>query len=63
MSHIGRDATSGHYVAYVCTSVGWILFDDTNISEASEADVLRQQAYILFYQQNDNLAVQVISAH
>ena len=63
MSHIGTDATSGHYVAYVRTSVGWILFDDTNITEVSEANVLRQQAYILFYQQKDNSAVQVISAH
>ena len=63
MSHIGTDGTSGDYVAYVRTSVGWILFDDTNITEVSEADVLRQQAYILFYQQKDNSAVQVISAH
>ena len=57
------DATSGHYVAYIRTSVGWILFDDTNISEVSEADVLRQQAYILFYQQTDDSAVQVNLVH
>ena len=62
VSHIGTSATSGHYVAYIHTSEGWILFDDTNVREVSEAEVLKQQAYILFYQNIDNSAEKVISA-
>ena len=55
------DATSGHYVTYIHTCAGWTLFDDSNVREVSETEVLRQQAYILFYQKTDDVssAVQV----
>lgn len=61
VSHIGMDATSGHYVTYIHTCAGWTLFDDSNVREVSETEVLRQQAYILFYQKTDDVssAVQV----
>ena len=54
VSHIGTDATSGHYVTFICTLAGWILFDDSSIRQVSETKVLRQEAYILFYQKNHN---------
>ena len=57
MSHIGTDATSGHYVSFVHTSMGWVLFDDSNVREVSETEVLRQQAYILFYQKTDDTSL------
>lgn len=41
---------SGHYFAY--TRVGgdkWVLMDDNKVTVASVADVLRQDAYLLFY--------------
>lgn len=53
--HIGMDATSGHYVAYILNDDKWYLFDDTNVTEVCEAEVLRQQSYILFYQRNNLL--------
>jgi len=46
------DATNGHYVAYILNNDKWLLFDDTSVTEASEADVLKQQSYILFYERN-----------
>ena len=36
------DATNGHYVAYILSNDKWLLFDDTSVPEASEADVLKQ---------------------
>ncbi|CAK0864935.1 unnamed protein product, partial [Prorocentrum cordatum] len=44
----------GHYVAYVrCASEGggssWHLLDDSQATEVPEAEVLRQQAYMLIY--------------
>ena len=54
MSHIGTDATSGHYVTYIRTYAGWTLFDDSNVREVSETEMLKQQAYILFYQKMDD---------
>lgn len=46
----------GHYVAYVrCAAEGsstahkWYLLDDSQTTEVTEAEVLRQQAYLLLY--------------
>jgi len=50
----------GHYVAYVrcapppdqaskANTSRWYLVDDSSVTEVSEADVLRQQAYLLMY--------------
>lgn len=41
---------TGHYYAY--TRLGgdkWVLMDDNKVTVASVADVLRQDAYLLFY--------------
>ena len=53
--HIGMDATSGRYVAYILSDDKWYLFDDTNVTEVCETEVLKQQSYILFYQRNNLL--------
>ena len=57
VSHIGTEAASGHYVTCVDTFAGWSIFDDSNVRYVSEADVLKQQGYILFYQKKDNSAL------
>lgn len=48
VSHVGTCATSSHYVSYILNSNKWYLFDDATVKEVSTAEVLKQQAYILF---------------
>ncbi|KAJ5570624.1 uncharacterized protein N7459_010054 [Penicillium hispanicum] len=41
---------TGHYYAYTrVTGDKWVLMDDNKVTPASVADVLRQDAYLLFY--------------
>ncbi|KAK8196884.1 uncharacterized protein BKA78DRAFT_246437 [Phyllosticta capitalensis] len=40
---------SGHYVNYCRKGTEWFLFDDSKVVYASEAEVLRAEAYILIY--------------
>ncbi|KAF2144405.1 uncharacterized protein K452DRAFT_325014 [Aplosporella prunicola CBS 121167] len=40
---------SGHYVSYSRKGSDWFLFDDSKVVLASEADVLRAEAYLLTY--------------
>lgn len=40
---------SGHYVSYARKGGDWFLFDDSKVVLASEADVLRAEAYLLVY--------------
>lgn len=58
VTHKGRSADSGHYMAYVrqSNSNGWWLFDDDKVSETTTEDVLklkgggdRDMAYLCFY--------------
>lgn len=45
---------SGHYTA-VCrrpSDEQWHLYDDTRVSNASEHDIVKEEAYILFYEQS-----------
>lgn len=43
--------SGGHYVAYVRDITDdWFLISDTSVSHATEAQVLRCQAYLLFYE-------------
>ena len=46
--HYGQ-ATNGHYVCYACPFEEWHRCDDTHVSACSWEDVLRDQAYMLFY--------------
>ncbi|GJN04065.1 hypothetical protein PR202_ga21579 [Eleusine coracana subsp. coracana] len=63
VEHIGTvSVEKGHYVAYVRArklgnpeqqgsySHSWFRADDSTISEVSVEDVLKRQAYILFYE-------------
>lgn len=48
--HDGFFATSGHYYCFIRTSPDtWYKFDDSKVFQVQEADVLFQDAYILFY--------------
>lgn len=40
----------GHYVAYVQQGGDWYYCSDSHISRVRDTEVLRQQAYVLFYQ-------------
>ncbi|KAK1324659.1 Ubiquitin carboxyl-terminal hydrolase 20 [Acorus calamus] len=47
--HIGS-CGSGHYISYVRPSPGsWYQLNDSEVSQVSEEEVLKQNAYILFY--------------
>ena len=48
--HAGLTKSSGHYYAYVKGSDGkWRKFDDSSVFEVSWDEVMRSQAYMLFY--------------
>lgn len=50
--HSGRSTHSGHYYAFVKGPNGmWYEMDDCNVRQVSESAVLRQKAYMLFYNQ------------
>ena len=42
-------ATRGHYYTYAKVAAQWLCYNDTSVSECAWADVLRDQAYVLFY--------------
>jgi ubiquitin carboxyl-terminal hydrolase 22/27/51 len=47
--HIGT-LNAGHYIAYTKRAGGkWYLFNDETYEQVKEADVLGQEAYLLFY--------------
>lgn len=51
--HLGYGCDSGHYFAYVKAPNGqWYRADDEDITPVSEKEVLDQNAYMLFYQQD-----------
>jgi ubiquitin carboxyl-terminal hydrolase 36/42 len=48
--HAGDSCHSGHYFAFVKNSTGsWFRVDDRRVEQVSLDDVLKQQAYMLFY--------------
>lgn len=49
--HEGRSINSGHYTAYCFNTYtdSWINCNDARMANVKEEDVLRAQAYILFY--------------
>ena len=51
-NHIGSSIHSGHYTAY-CRDVNsnnWFCYNDSNVSPISEANIVSNNAYVLFYQ-------------
>ncbi|KAI9249829.1 hypothetical protein EDC94DRAFT_637164 [Helicostylum pulchrum] len=52
--HLGHGCDSGHYYAYVKSPEGkWYCMDDEDVQPASIDEVLSQNAYMLFYQQDE----------
>ena len=43
----------GHYYSFVKANGMWLCFNDDQVTAASEASVVSQNAYILFYQRRD----------
>jgi hypothetical protein len=43
----------GHYYAFVKANGMWLCFNDDQVTATSEASVVSQNAYILFYQRRD----------
>ncbi len=60
ISHKGRDADGGHYVAWVKKAGAWLVFDDDHVSQVSQDDIERLKgqgeshiAYMLLYRAFD----------
>ena len=47
--HQGEHAHNGHYFAYCRQDNRWFRFDDEIVSATTTEDVMRQEAYLLFY--------------
>lgn len=47
--HQGEHSHTGHYYAYCRKGTKWYRFDDEIVSATTTEDVLRQEAYLLFY--------------
>ncbi|EXJ73374.1 uncharacterized protein A1O5_03134 [Cladophialophora psammophila CBS 110553] len=47
--HQGEHAQNGHYFAFCRQDNKWFRFDDEIVSATTTEDVLRQEAYLLFY--------------
>lgn len=47
--HQGEHSHTGHYYAYCRKGTRWYRFDDEIVSATTTEDVLRQEAYLLFY--------------
>jgi len=51
VSHHGDYISNGHYTCYSKTlNSHWIHFDDEKLTRVQEKDVLRSNAYLLFYE-------------
>lgn len=54
VTHHGKSPQGGHYTADVRQPSGeWLRFDDERVGAVREADVLGQEAYLLFYVRAD----------
>ena len=47
--HQGEHAQHGHYYAFCRQDNKWFRFDDEIVSATTTEDVMRQEAYLLFY--------------
>jgi len=47
--HCGHSAKSGHYIAFAKHNGTWHCFNDETVRTVGEPEVLKQEAYLLFY--------------
>jgi len=47
--HCGHSAKSGHYIAFAKHNGTWHCFNDESVRAVGEPEVLKQEAYLLFY--------------
>jgi ubiquitin carboxyl-terminal hydrolase 22/27/51 len=47
--HVGQQIQNGHYLAFCRQDDTWFRFDDEMVSKSTAAEVLAQEAYLLFY--------------
>lgn len=54
--HVGKNSHSGHYLAYVrnIAKNEWWKMDDSRVTQVSTEEVLRSEAYMLFYRVVDH---------
>lgn len=50
--HKGHTMSSGHYVAYVRISTGWLFISDKTVRCATDSEVHGQNAYMIFYKRS-----------
>ena len=55
VEHIGT-FEGGHYVAFVRLGSQWYRMNDSVVKQVEEAEVLRAQAFLLFYERRDEAA-------
>jgi ubiquitin carboxyl-terminal hydrolase 10 len=55
VSHHGKSLNGGHYTCDVRSRDDeWCHCDDSNVRQVAVVEVLRRQAYVLFYQRDEN---------
>lgn len=55
INHSGNNLQNGHYFTYAFSSVNdkWYKFNDDNVSEINESNIVSSNAYLLFYERLD----------
>ena len=53
INHYGG-SSFGHYTAYCLNNKKWIEYNDDNVSNINENNIVSSAAYVLFYKSNDN---------
>lgn len=61
--HDGMSCNSGHYYAFVKAANGiWYSMNDSSVMQVSLTTVLKQPAYILFYQRDESISTAPLAA-
>lgn len=52
--HLGKHMAAGHYICIIKRDNKWFVCDDETVKEIDEDQILDENAYLLFYRQNNN---------
>ena len=52
--HLGRHMAAGHYICIIKRDKRWYVCDDETVKEIDEEQILNENAYLLFYRQDNN---------